>query len=337
MSAIPLNHRCAAIDASVVAVDHPCRDHVRIELELEAFPDSMPGQFLELRCNREFDSWQQARVWPEGAFPSLQDPCWLGRVPYLRRPFSIADRYATSAGRVRLVVLSRRIGPGTEFLDQLHVGGSLNITGPLGNGFVVPEADRPMLLVGGGVGIPPLLYLARALHAAGRRSVTVVFGAMSADLMPVPQTAVPSVEGRPSRCLTLPGEADFPAVVTTDDGTLGLKGRVTDALRRLAPSYSGAAPWVAACGPEGMLHGVANLTREFGWECQLCIERNMGCGVGTCLSCVTRVFDATRPGGVRWALTCSEGPVFPRDRLVDFGPGTRCAKGGGEKQNPEHA
>ena len=74
---------------------------------------------------------------------------------------------------------------------------------------------------------------------------------------------------------------------------------------------------VFACGPEAMLHAVAARTRALDWDCQLCIETVMGCGLGTCLSCVVRVRDDRRSAGWRWALSCSEGPVFERDTLLD--------------------
>lgn len=307
--------RLIAADAKVVQVDPICRDHVRIELTAPDFPASAPGQFLELRCNQEFESWQRALSWTEGSFPPFSDPSWHGRVPYLRRPFSIADQYEVD-GVPRVAVISRKIGPGTDYLDHLRPNTTLNISGPLGIGFRIPEVGRPLLLVGGGVGIPPLLYLSRVLWAQGHRDVCAIFGAMSRDLFPVALRQEPARDAEPSRCLTLPGDAAFSALVTTDDGTLGMRGRVTDAIATFATHLK--SPIVFACGPDRMLHALARLTRERGWDCQLCIEKNMGCGVGTCLSCVTRVVDTAKPNGWRWALTCSDGPVFDRDQLVEF-------------------
>ena len=307
--------RLIATDASIVRVDHICREHVRIELAAPGFPASTPGQFLELRCNQEFESWQREHEWSEGRFPTFSDPSWQGRVPYLRRPFSIADQF-DSQGKTTVAVISRRIGPGTDFLDGLRQNTSLNISGPLGIGFRIPEAGRPLLLIGGGVGIPPLLYLSRVLWARGHRDVHVIFGAMSRDLFPVSVCKEPDCGGEPRNCLDLPGDAAFAAVVTTDDGTLGMSGRVTDAVSKIASRLK--SPLVFSCGPDRMLHAVSRQTRELGWDCQLCIEKNMGCGVGTCLSCVTRVVDPAKPNGWRWALTCSDGPVFDRDRLVEY-------------------
>ncbi|MBI5863686.1 MAG: hypothetical protein HZB38_04095 [Planctomycetes bacterium] len=202
-------------------------------------------------------------------------------------------------------------------MDVLKVGDTLNLTGPLGHGFDLPSPNRSAILVGGGVGIPPLLYMSRVLAAEKHRGAHLVLGAMSRDLFPVTCSESPAEDGRPRRCLQLPGGAPYAATVTTDDGTIGLRGRVTDGWQRLADREQLSDPIVYACGPSAMLRGVAVLTRSLGWDCQLCIERNMGCGMGTCLSCVTRVRDESRPAGWRWALACSEGPVFDRDLLVE--------------------
>lgn len=308
--------RVFAIDAVVTRADHVCREHVVIEAEVDRFPASAPGQFLALRCHTEPSESARDLAWPQGTYPKLVDSGMYFRDPYLRRPFSIADR-VESGPKVRLSVISRNIGPGTNFLDQLTIGAGLNLSGPLGVGFRIPADDAPLVLVGGGVGIPPLLYLARRLRELGRENVTVIFGAASGDLLPVPLSATPSTDGRPTRCLVLPGDAAFGAIVSTDDGSLGLRGRVTDAVARLAPALTGRRPIIMACGPEPMLDALAHQSRKLGWGCQLCIERFMGCGMGTCLSCCTRVVAPERPGGWRWALACSEGPVFDRDALFD--------------------
>lgn len=308
------------VDAVVRVTDHLCRDHVVLELAVEGFPTSHPGQFLEIRCSRDVSDTEHIADWPDGAFPSLSQCVPSARAPYLRRPFSIADRYHTGAGEDRLVILSRKIGPGTDFLDRLAPGDVLNVSGPLGRPFRLPTNRQPLLLVGGGVGIPPLLYVARTVASIPTPGTIAIFGATSADYLPLRLASRPDDAGRPTRCVRLPADSPIDVVITTDDGTCGVRGRVTDAMERLAAEQPLAGrPLVLACGPDGMLHAVARLTRRLGWDCQLCIEKNMGCGLGTCLSCVARVVDSTRPGGWRWALTCSEGPVFDRDCLVEYG------------------
>lgn len=309
--------RVCASDATVTAVERICHEHVRIAFAHDAFPPSWPGQFLQIRCS-DPPRPRAAR----GAGTAGADPLGRGvelNTPLLRRPFSIADRVDHRDGESTLAIISRAIGVGTRWLDRLSPGDVLNITGPLGRGFVLPESsEASIVLAGGGVGIPPLLYLARVLAQHGHWHTTAVFGATSATLFPIARHAAPADDGTSRPCLDIPGAGGVPSIVTTDDGTLGLRGRVTDGLAAWARGQDAATlsrATVYACGPEPMLDAVADWTRARGVACQLCIERMMGCGFGTCLSCVARVVDRKRPHGWRWALSCSEGPVFDRDRL----------------------
>lgn len=312
------SRRCG-VPARVSRVSHPCREHVELELDVTDFPASKPGQFLELLCTPTDEKTQSQPEWVDDRPFALPHTDWTQREAFVRRPFSIADRVETPRG-ASLSVISRAIGPGTRYLDQLQAGDILDVTGPLGRPFELPNQSQPVLLVGGGVGIPPLLYLARELHACGVHDVTVLFGAMSIDLMPVKLIGPARSDGRATHCFKLPGDAPFTGILTTDDGSAGVRGRVTDAMRvwRENTPSSAAAPLVLACGPEPMLRAIGRLTREFGWDCQLCIEKNMGCGLGTCLSCVVKVVDNDKPDGWRWALSCTEGPVFERDRLYRY-------------------
>ncbi|MCA9243361.1 MAG: dihydroorotate dehydrogenase electron transfer subunit [Phycisphaerales bacterium] len=288
--------RVFATDARVIDVARPCRDHVRIEF-VAPFQDAEPGQFLQLLCADRDDSVACGAM-------------------MLRRPFSVADFFDGGDGARHGVVISRAVGGGTRWLDRLRPGESLNMTGPLGRPFQMPEPHEHVALVGGGVGIPPMIFLARRLREAGHLAATAIFGALTRDLFPVPILTPPLDDGEPAPCLEIAGAPGMSAVVTTDDGTLGLPGRVTDALRRWRERHPKTALRVYACGPDPMLKAVAALTRDWGVACALCIERMMGCGLGTCLSCVTRV----RAGADswRWALACGEGPVFDRDVLLDY-------------------
>jgi dihydroorotate dehydrogenase electron transfer subunit len=309
-----------AVGARIVACTPLCREHVRIEIMLPSFADSAPGQFLQLLCRDNNDANPAVHEWPTDGFPSVSSADFAGQRPYLRRPFSIADRWTAADGSVRLAVISRTVGLGTQWLERLQPGDVLDLTGPLGRGFRLPPLDTPLVMIGGGVGIPPLLYLARRLSERGWEDVTAIFGATTRDLLPLTLSAMPASDGTPTRCIVLPAEAPFLAIVTTDDGSVGLPGRVTDGLKawhtRRIPADRPAL--VCACGPERMLKTLAQLTRELGLRCQLCVERNMGCGVGTCLSCVVRRRDAHRPEGWSWALACTDGPVFERDELLDY-------------------
>lgn len=199
--------------------------------------------------------------------------------PLLRRPISIAGANADSGV---LVLIYRVVGEGTELLSQLHAGDGLDLMGPLGTGFRL-DAQRP-LLVGGGMGLAPLLFLAQRLCPAPTQ--VVLGGRCREDLF----------------WTDLFREVCPQLIVTTDDGSCGIAGNVTaglpEALRR------GDADRVCACGPEPMMRAVAAWAHEQGLPCQVSLEEHMACGVGACLSCTC----ATRGGERR--KVCSDGPVF---------------------------
>jgi dihydroorotate dehydrogenase electron transfer subunit len=323
--------RVCGCAARVVANQPVCREHREIELLAPDLPESAPGQFLQLRCAPAVQRRPRILEWNPGGFPSHAEHAQCDAPhAFLHRPFSIADRWRDADGASHVVIISRTVGRGTAWLEQLKPGETLDVTGPLGRGFSFPADAGPSLLIGGGVGIPPLLYLARILDESGRHDVTAIFGATTRALLPLRLSSEPSAAGRPLPCAELAGSSRFPTVITTDDGSLGMRGVVTDALRAWHAGLGGGPArggQVFTCGPTAMLRAVAEATRELGLDCQMCIERMMGCGLGTCLSCVVRVRDPDRPDGWRWALTCSDGPVFDRDELLDTECDTAAAVG----------
>jgi dihydroorotate dehydrogenase electron transfer subunit len=192
----------------------------------------------------------------------------------------------------------------------------------------MPEKDGTAILVGGGVGIPPMLYLAEKL--SGQKAIAFC-GAMSRDLLPL---AI-RTDAKPPR-----GEGDAPApiieefarhgidsVVTTDDGSFGFRGFVTQALERyldsLSPhSLANNPPTIYTCGPEPMMKRVAEIAASRGIECQIAVERAMACGMGTCQSCCIRVkkpdpqFPPLPGSDWCWRLACTDGPVFQGSDLL---------------------
>lgn len=317
----PLASARCVIDARVVANRMICRAHFHLELAIDGFPPSRPGQFVQIRCDDVADDAPHAVEWRLGGWPAVTERAFAGPTPFLRRPFSIADRWRDDDGSDRLLIIHHAIGPGTRWLASLAPGSTLDLTGPLGRPFDPPASDRQVLLAGGGVGIPPLLYAARELAAAGRRDVLLVLGARSRDLLPIELCAEPSADAAPTPCAVLPSSAAHRAVITTDDGSAGLHGRVSDGLRACLDSHPRAE--ILACGPEPMLSAVAALARERSVPCQLCIERMMGCGLGTCLSCAVKVRDARSATGWRFALSCQDGPVFRAEDLLMSGAPAR--------------
>ena len=308
------------MSARVVGNVNSCHEHFTLELEFAHFPQSTPGQFVQILCSDGADCHAETHHLYQRQRVRLDSREWRDESAFLRRPFSIADRKDDDRGRTRILIIHRAIGKGTRWLERLDTGDTVNVTGPLGRGFSMPEPNQRTVLIGGGVGIPPLLYLARVLHERGHTKMLAVFGARSRDLFHVDRLCEPPRTVDPAACLRFPHGADVPALVTTDDGSLGIHGRVTDALATWHRQTREASQnvFVVACGPEPMLQSVARLTRELNLACELCIERMMGCGLGTCLACAARVRDPNSETGWRYALTCIEGPVFKRDFVLDF-------------------
>jgi dihydroorotate dehydrogenase electron transfer subunit len=207
----------------------------------------------------------------------------------LRRPFSIWRVQRPGAVEVVFDV----VGAGTRALARLRPGDVVDALGPLGRPFDPPEAPAGCLLVGGGYGTAPLFFLATELRARGCR-IDVVIGAATAGRLLDPTEA-----GRLGHRLT----------VTTDDGSTGRRGLVTDPLPELLAGTG--AERVYACGPMPMLAAVSRLAAAAGVACQVAVEEQMACGTGICFSCVLPVGGPARsPGPTRMARSCLEGPVF---------------------------
>jgi dihydroorotate dehydrogenase electron transfer subunit len=262
---------------------------------------------LHFSPEREFE-WQAGEVLDVSG-KELMTPLAM-----LRRPFSLAGRRDTKTG-VELEILHRVVGIGTNWLSQVKPGMQVNVIGPLGNHFELPGENTTAILVGGGVGIPPMIYLAEKL--AGRKAV-VFCGALTRDLLPLNIVGEASSVGDAKLCIGEFAKHQVPAVVTTDDGSFGFKGLITQALERyldsvLSPQSSAL---IYTCGPEGMMKRVGEIAAARKIPCQISVERAMACGMGTCQSCVIRVKDATASNGWRYRLACTDGPVFAQDALM---------------------
>ncbi|MFP5372080.1 MAG: dihydroorotate dehydrogenase electron transfer subunit [Actinomycetes bacterium] len=206
----------------------------------------------------------------------------------LRRSIAIAG---TGDGVVTVVVAAH--GPGSTWLAARRPGDVVDVVGPLGRPFPLPEPGTPALLVGGGYGAAALVGLAERLRAAGSR-VTAVAGAAAADRLC-------SVD-------ELGAVADA-VVVTTDDGSTGRPGRVSGPAAELV----GEVGVVYACGPMGMLRAVAELATGAGVPSYVAVEESMACGIGVCMTCVLPVVG--EDGRTRFPRSCVEGPVFGGDRV----------------------
>lgn len=210
--------------------------------------------------------------------------------PLLRRPFSLCEIRPQEG---ILTVIYRAGGRGTRALAQVSPGQELSLLGPLGYSFPDPcRGQGPLVLVGGGVGIPPMAAAAEWAVRAGARPVAAVIGARSAA--------------------GLAGAAELqatgiPVTVCTDDGSAGRRALVAEPLQELI--QAGRAGEVWACGPEPMLVAVKRACAAGGIPCWLSLERYMACGFGACMSCT--VERAGGEGYARYMRCCVDGPVFP--------------------------
>ena len=213
----------------------------------------------------------------------------------LRRCFSIhkVSPSGTYGGTVDVVVASR--GPGTRWLTGLSKHHEVSIIGPLGRPFPLPNEPVACVLVGGGYGSAPLFWLAAALRERGCH-VEMVLGAATEDrLFGVAQAR----------------RAADAVTVTTDDGSLGVKGWVSDVLPDVIRRSH--AVIVYGCGPMAMLRSVTDLAGAEGVIAQVAVEESMACGIGVCMTCVMPVVG--NDGLTRMVRTCVEGPVFRGDRI----------------------
>jgi dihydroorotate dehydrogenase electron transfer subunit len=206
----------------------------------------------------------------------------------LRRSIAISG---TGDGVVTVVVAAH--GPGSTWLAGLRPGDTVDVVGPLGRPFPMPEPGTPALLVGGGYGAAALVGLGARLLEAGS-AVAAVAGAASADRL----CSVDELSAVASR-----------VEVTTDDGSAGRPGRVTVAVDDLLAE----AGVVYACGPMAMLRAVAAAATARGIPSYVAVEESMACGIGVCMTCVLPVVG--EDGRTRFSRSCVEGPVFGGDRV----------------------
>ncbi len=307
--------------ASVEANLPLCDEHWRLILRLDHFPKTEPGQFIQISCRPPIDDFAAPEFdWNPGDRQHLPADDLQSPHAMLRRPFSLAGRRDT-AGHVELDIIHRAVGIGTHWLAHLRPGDPVEILGPLGNRFVLPPDNATALLVGGGVGIPPMIYLAEKL--AGRPAVAFA-GALSRTLLPltIDGPIPPGPQVQPVPAIAEFSRHGIPTVMTTDDGSLGIRGFVTTALERYLQQNRAPQTIIYTCGPELMMKRVAAIAAEHGIECQVAVERAMACGMGTCQSCCIRVKkpDPAKPplAGSDWCyrLACTDGPVFKGAELL---------------------
>ena len=226
-------------------------------------------------------------------FASLAQPGQFAHVlvkgKTLRRPISICDA-DKKQGTLRLVFQVR--GEGTSILSETPENAQIDIIAPLGHGFTIGDTSKKAVFVGGGIGVPPLLYAAKLYGA----NATVVIGFRNKDAVIL--------------------EDDFKAagcrvLLSTDDGSAGIHGFVTQSLQSVLENDIDT---VYACGPTPMLKAVARMAEEKNIACQVSLEERMACGVGACLGCACKAKSLN--GEEVFKHVCKDGPVFNSREVV---------------------
>ena len=248
------------LDTTLVAVEWLNAKNVLLTLTAsQQMPEMLPGQFVEVRIDNAPDV-------------------------FLRRPIAI---HFFDPQKNLLYLMVQVVGKGTKRMAALNVGDVLNLILPLGNTFSIPESPQRLLLVGGGVGVAPLLYLGAELKKKGHR-VTFLLGARTAnDLL---------------RMEAFKGYGDV--YVTTEDASWGEKGFVTQHSLLQQQNFD----FIYTCGPTPMMQAVARYAKEKGIPCEASLENTMACGLGACLCCVTDTQHGHK-------CVCSDGPIFNINEL----------------------
>lgn len=250
------------LDLTVNSVEALSDKHVLIKLtDDKPLPEMLPGQFVEVRVDNS---------------PST----------FLRRPISINN---VDYDRNELWLLVAAVGDGTRQLQKLQKGDRLNCMLPLGNSFTMPtDSAQKVLLVGGGVGVAPLLYFGKRIKAMGGEP-TFLLGARSAK--DVLERELFEQVGR--------------VLITTEDGSEGEKGFVTNHSVLAQEHFDR----ISTCGPKPMMMAVARYAFKNDIECEVSLENKMACGVGACLCCVEKTVEG-------YKCVCKEGPVMNIKKLT---------------------
>ena len=229
-------------------------------IQTEAAGSARPGQFISMYTN-------------DGS-------------KLLPRPISICE-IDKEGGKLRVVYRVTGEKTGTEEFSQMKAGDTIPVIGPLGNGFPFEKAEgKKVFLMGGGIGVPPILELAKQMECEKKQ---IVVGYRDSDMF-----------------LKDEFEAVGDVVISTEDGSFGTKGNVIDAIKEQGVEGS----IIYACGPTPMLRGIKVYAEEMGIEAQISMEERMACGIGACLACVCKSKEKDAHSNVHNKRICKDGPVF---------------------------
>lgn len=247
-------------NALVISQEMLAPDIYSMWLQTEAASEAKPGQFISMYTN-------------DGS-------------KLLPRPISICE-IDRAAGRLRVVYRVTGKDTGTEQFSKMSAGDTVPVIGPLGNGFPYEKAEgKRVFLMGGGIGVPPILELAKQMECAKKQ---IIVGYRDAQTF-----------------LREAFEQNGELYISTEDGSVGTKGNVMDAIRENGL----AADMIYACGPTPMLRAIKTYAEENGIECYISLEERMACGIGACLACVCRSKEKDHHSNVHNKRICKDGPVF---------------------------
>ncbi len=252
-----------------ILVNEPVGNYFRLIFQDNGtLKNALPGQFINVRLSKALS-------------------------PLLRRPFSIARVMPGPKGNSRIEVLYAKMREGTRLLTLKKPGETLGILGPLGNPFPFLDRQHPVLIVSGGIGVAPLVFLAETLKKK-KVPMTVFLGARGAkDLID----------------LEVFKKLKVPLYISTDDGSKGKKGFVTQALDDyLDANETAKGTVIYACGPRPMFKAVSMVGEKYSIPTYLSWEEHMGCGLGICLTCVCPIKQGD--GTIKMIRSCYEGPIF---------------------------
>lgn len=238
---------------------------------------------------------------------------FIRRRPLISRPYSVGLCRHVPDGTL-ITFLYKILGPGSEKLSELKSGKRLVALGPLGgSGFYLPKGTTRALMVAGGVGLPPLLFLSRKLLEQKIESIHLFIGANTRDKLPLHADyqaglTMEDCRGWPEIFCHL-ADPRLTIRISTDDGSEGHKGLATELLEHHLKDTPGDQAVVYTCGPWRMMARTAQIARQYNLPAQACLEEMMGCGIGACQSCVTKIKSGNEKGW-EYKLVCRDGPVF---------------------------
>lgn len=245
------------LDAKIISNQRIAKDIYLISFKSKRIAaEAKPGQFLMLRLNLPLKS-------------------------ILRRPFSIC---MTDNNSNEVFVLYKVRGKITGYMSGMREGESISIIGPLGKGFEIPDHSSRLLLVGGGIGIAPLISL---MHIHDKRITLMAGYGSGGEYVDVKKLI----------------KGDYEYLVSTEDGSMGYRGTCVDILKDYVKDQLSGKPMVLSCGPMPMLKEVAMILRKLDVPCYVSLETYMGCGTGLCQGCVIKTYHG-------YKRVCKEGPVF---------------------------